>query len=115
MAELTRQLKAVKCKALFTCATLFPTALEAALAAGIPKAHVYLLEIPEKALKGAKVPIDIKSVDQLVAEGKELDTLTQLKWSQGQGARQTAFLCSSSGTSGLPVSFSFPAVNTFFT
>ncbi|UKZ71292.1 uncharacterized protein TrAtP1_012252 [Trichoderma atroviride] len=69
-AELTRQLKAVKCKALFTCATLFPTALEAALAAGIPKAHVYLLEIPEKALKGANVPSDIKSVYHLVAEGK---------------------------------------------
>ncbi|KAH8126482.1 hypothetical protein FP744_10002870 [Trichoderma asperellum] len=101
-AELTRQLKAVKCKALFTCATLFPTALEAALAAGIPKARVYLLEIPEKAMKGAKMPIDIKSLDQLVDEGKEQAPLPQLNWSQGQGARQTAFLCSSSGTSGLP-------------
>ena len=77
--ELTRQLKTVKCKALFTCATLLPTALEAALAADIPKAHVYLLEIPEKALKGAKVPTDIKSVDQLVAEGKKLAPLPQLK------------------------------------
>jgi acyl-CoA synthetase (AMP-forming)/AMP-acid ligase II len=106
-AELTRQLKAVKCKALFTCATLYSTALEAALAAGIPKAHVYLLEIPEKALKGASVPTDVKSVDQLVAEGKKLSPLSQLNWSKGQGARQTAFLCSSSGTSGLPVSLLF--------
>lgn len=113
-AELTRQLKAVKCKALFTCATLFPTALEAALAAGIPKARVYLLEIPEKAMKGAKMPIDIKSLDQLVDEGKEQAPLPQLNWSQGQGARQTAFLCSSSGTSGLPVGFSFPAVGVGF-
>ncbi|KAL7786786.1 hypothetical protein V8C37DRAFT_391701 [Trichoderma ceciliae] len=100
--ELTKQLKAVRCKALFTCATLLPTALEAALAAGIPKTHVYLVEIPEKALKGAKVPTDIKSVDQLIAEGKKLAPLPELKWSKGQGARQTAFLCSSSGTSGLP-------------
>ncbi|KAJ4858308.1 AMP-binding enzyme domain-containing protein [Trichoderma breve] len=84
--ELAKQLKAVKCKALFTCATLLPTALEAASAANIPKTHVYLLEIPEKALKGAIIPTDIKS----------------LKWEQGQGASQTAFLCSSSGTSGLP-------------
>ncbi|KAL7962783.1 hypothetical protein V8C34DRAFT_301207 [Trichoderma compactum] len=101
-AELTRQLKAVKCKALFTCATLLPTALEAASAANIPKKHVYLLEIPEKALKGAIIPTDMKSVDQMIAEGKVLPPLPQLKWEQGQGARQTAFLCSSSGTSGLP-------------
>jgi acyl-CoA synthetase (AMP-forming)/AMP-acid ligase II len=103
-AELTRQLKAVKCKALFTCATLLSTALAAASAAGIPKTHVYLMEIPEKALKGAIIPTDIKSVNQLIAEGKTLSPLPELKWAQGQGARQTAFLCSSSGTSGLPVS-----------
>ncbi|KAL6800700.1 hypothetical protein GGI42DRAFT_47599 [Trichoderma sp. SZMC 28013] len=101
-AELARQLKAVKCKALFTCATLLPTALEAASAANIPKTHVYLLEIPDNALKGALIPIDMKSVDQLIAEGKKLPPLPQLKWEQGQGAHQTAFLCSSSGTSGLP-------------
>ncbi|KAL6822899.1 hypothetical protein J3E69DRAFT_367572 [Trichoderma sp. SZMC 28015] len=101
-AELTRQLKTVKCKALFTCATLLLTALEAASAANIPKTHVYLLEIPEKALKSAIIPTDMKSVDQLIAEGKKLAPLPQLKWEQGQGARQTAFLCSSSGTSGLP-------------
>jgi hypothetical protein len=86
-AELTRQLKAVKCKALFTCATLYSTALEAALAAGIPKAHVYLLEIPEKALKGASVPTDVKSVDQLVAEGKKLSPLSQVKGPRGPSNR----------------------------
>ncbi|KAL6694562.1 hypothetical protein J3F84DRAFT_47583 [Trichoderma pleuroticola] len=101
-AELARQLKAVKCKALFTCATLLPTALEAASAANLPKTHVYLLEIPEKALKGAIVPTDMNSVDQLIAAGKKMAPLPELKWEQGQGARQTAFLCSSSGTSGLP-------------
>ncbi|KAL7934549.1 hypothetical protein V8C35DRAFT_326937 [Trichoderma chlorosporum] len=100
--ELARQLKTVKCKALFTCATLLPTALEAASAAEIPRTHVYLVEIPEKALKGAIVPTDIKSVDQLIAEGKKLAALPELKWTNGQGARQTAFLCSSSGTSGVP-------------
>ncbi|RFU76192.1 acetyl- synthetase [Trichoderma arundinaceum] len=100
--ELTKQLQAVKCKALFTCATLLPTALEAAAEAGISKSRVYLVEIPEKALKGAAAPIGVKSVDQLIAEGKKLAPLPELKWENGQGARQTAFLCSSSGTSGLP-------------
>lgn len=101
--ELTRQLKAVKAKALFTCVPLLPTALESAEAAGIPKSRVYLLEVPEKILKGANVPNDLKTVDQLINEGKKSQKLPKLEWTEGQGARQTAFLCTSSGTSGLPV------------
>ncbi|KAM5380142.1 hypothetical protein ACJZ2D_003789 [Fusarium nematophilum] len=38
------------------------------------------------------------------AEGAKLPELESLRWTEGQGARQTAFLCYSSGTSGLPVS-----------
>lgn len=101
--ELTRQLKAINAKALFTCAPLLPIALESAEAAGIPRNHVYLLDVPEKILKGATAPTDLKMLDQLVDEGKKLAVLPSLKWSEGQGARQIAFLCSSSGTSGLPV------------
>ncbi|POR34541.1 Putative 4-coumarate--CoA ligase 1 [Tolypocladium paradoxum] len=100
--ELTRQLKAVNAKALFTCVPLLSIALESAEAAGIPRNHVYLLDVPEKILKGAIAPSDLKTVDQLVDEGKELAALPSLEWSEGQGARQIAFLCSSSGTSGLP-------------
>lgn len=104
--ELTHQLQAVKSKAIFTCATLLPVALEAASAAGIAHKHVYLIEMPEKALKGAQVPAEFKTVDQLVAEGKALSPLPNLEWTEGQGARQIAFLCTSSGTSGLPVRIS---------
>ena len=101
--ELTRQLKAVSAKALFTCVPLLPMALESAEAAGIARNHVYLLEVPVKILKGATAPTDLKTVDQLVEEGRKLAILPSLKWAEGQGARQIAFLCSSSGTSGLPV------------
>ncbi|KND92253.1 putative 4-coumarate--CoA ligase 1 [Tolypocladium ophioglossoides CBS 100239] len=100
--ELTRQLKAVSARALFTCVPLLPIALESAEAAGIPRNHVYLLDVPEKILKGATAPTDLKTVDQLVEEGRRLEVLPSLNWSEGQGARQIAFLCSSSGTSGLP-------------
>lgn len=43
-------------------------------------------------------------MDDLIALGKGQRDLEPLRWEKGQGARQTAFLCYSSGTSGLPVS-----------
>ena len=42
-------------------------------------------------------------MDQLIQEGKKLPELEKLKWTKGEGTRRTAFLCYSSGTSGLPV------------
>ena len=48
--------------------------------------------------------LPFKHVDQLIEEGGKLPELEALKWEKGQGARQTAYLCYSSGTSGLPVS-----------
>ena len=40
----------------------------------------------------------------MIALGRGQKDLEPLRWEKGQGARQTAFLCYSSGTSGLPVS-----------
>lgn len=51
---------------------------------------------------GKKVPF--KTVGDLVEQGKRLPAIEPLRWTKGQGERQTAFLCYSSGTSGLPVS-----------
>lgn len=102
--ELTRQLKNIKAKALFTCVSLLATAYDAADAAGLPRKNVYLIDTPEKAWKDAKPPADIKTVDQLVEEGRGMTELPRVKFAEGQGAKQTAYLISSSGTSGLPVS-----------
>lgn len=90
-------------KALFTCTPLLPVALEAASNCGIPKNRVYILNLPKEATGGKETPKEYKTVDQLIEEGKDLPRLEDLKWKKGQGARQTAFLCYSSGTSGLPV------------
>lgn len=79
-------------------------ALRAAATAGIPRKQVYVLEVPDVATKGVTAPSDLKTVNQLIQEGSELPPLPSLSWTEGQGARQTAFLCSSSGTSGFPVS-----------
>lgn len=101
--ELKHQILDSKAKALFTCAPLLPVALDAAAQAGLPKNRIYLIDVQQELLGGAKPPTEYKYVSQLVEAGKSLPPLEQLKWSQGEGARRTAFLCYSSGTSGLPV------------
>lgn len=88
------------------CYPLLETSMQAAKGAGIPNNRVYLLEMPKEFAGPANVPF--KSVSDLIAEGARLPKLEALRWTQGQGARQTAYLCYSSGTSGLPVSMPFP-------
>ncbi|KGO77992.1 protein of unknown function DUF4009 [Penicillium italicum] len=101
-AELTHQLLDSKAKALITCVPLLSISLEAAAKAGLPKSRIYLLDVPEQLLGGAKPPTEYKSVSELVETGKYLPPVEELRWSAGEGARRTAFLCYSSGTSGLP-------------
>lgn len=90
-----------KPKALFTCAPLLSTALGAASAAGFPKERIYLIDVlPES----GKIPTEYKTLSQLVEAGKSLPKVEKVSWRAGEAARRTAFLCYSSGTSGLPVS-----------
>jgi acyl-CoA synthetase (AMP-forming)/AMP-acid ligase II len=102
-AELTHQLRDSKAQVLFTCLPLLKTALEAAGKAGIPQNRIYLIDVPAQVRGDAKTSAEYKTVDQLIEEGKSLPKVEKLKWVPGQGARTTAFLCYSSGTSGLPV------------
>lgn len=101
-AELEYQLKSSSSKALFTCLPLLPIAIEAAANSGIPKNRVYLLALPNEATGGLSSPPECKTVDQLIEDGRKLQPLEKLQWQKGDGARKTAFLCYSSGTSGLP-------------
>lgn len=66
---------------------------------GIPEDRVFIVP-----MAGFEKKAGFKSIDDLVEEGKDLPELPPLNWSKGQGARQVAYLCFSSGTSGLPVS-----------
>ncbi|GAT21108.1 phenylacetyl-CoA ligase [Aspergillus luchuensis] len=102
-AELKYQLLDSKAKALFTCLPLLQTALEAASLAGLPKDRIYLLEVPPQLTPGVKAPAQFKTVSQFIEEGKSLPKVERLNWAAGEGSRRTAFLCYSSGTSGLPV------------
>lgn len=97
-SELEYQLKNSGAKALFTCAALLETAREAAKKSNIPDNRIYILEVPGQPTSGN----GRRTVDDLIREGQKLDRLESLKWQPGDGAKKTAFLCYSSGTSGLP-------------
>ncbi|RHZ54599.1 hypothetical protein CDV55_102806 [Aspergillus turcosus] len=101
-AEFKHQLLDSKAKVLFTCAPLLSTSLEAAAMIGFPKDRIYLLELPPQVGGGKEAGSGFKTVSQLIEAGKSLPKLERLNWSAGEGARRTAFLCYSSGTSGLP-------------
>ncbi|KAI1454058.1 acetyl-CoA synthetase-like protein [Annulohypoxylon moriforme] len=96
-AELEHQLKSSGAKALFTCIPLLDTALKASRACNIPDDKVFIVRLP-----GKFDPVPFKSLDDLIEEGRSIPELEPLIWSKGQGARQVAYLCYSSGTSGLP-------------
>ncbi|KPM42945.1 hypothetical protein AK830_g3623 [Neonectria ditissima] len=96
-SELEQQLRSSGAKALFTCLPLLDTALAAAKAVGIKDGNIFILPLP-----GFDKQVPFNTVDDLIEEGKTLPELAALNWAKGQGARQVAYLCYSSGTSGLP-------------
>jgi len=60
-----------------------------------------LLELPS-AVTGGMSGGKLRTVDDLIKDGASCSSLEPLNWSKGEGARRVAFLCYSSGTSGLP-------------
>lgn len=100
--ELQQQLTSANVKVLFTCLPLLEVALPAAKAAGIPQDQIFLLPVPNADGSLPKNNTPFLTVEDLVRQGATSPLLPPLQWSQGQGARQPAFLCYSSGTSGLP-------------
>lgn len=96
--ELEHQLRSSGAKALFTCVPLLETSLKATKAVGIPNERVFILPMP-----GDPKKVPFTTLEELIEEGKALPELEPLKWSKGQGKRQVAYLCYSSGTSGMPV------------
>jgi acyl-CoA synthetase (AMP-forming)/AMP-acid ligase II len=99
VSEIVYQLKDSGAKCIFTCQQLLEPTLQAAKKVGIPRNRIYLLDI-----LGEEKDKEFLTVDQLIERGRKLPKAEPLKWSKGEGARRTAFLCYSSGTSGLPVS-----------
>ncbi|KAI8649057.1 hypothetical protein NCS55_01479200 [Fusarium keratoplasticum] len=99
VAELAHQLKSSGARALVTCAPLAETAFAAARSACIPDENIFLFDIPGMETSSQ---LTHRTIESLVKQGSNLPELDPLRWVPGQGARQPAFLCYSSGTSGLP-------------
>lgn len=100
-AELEYQLASSGAKCLFTCLPLLETAKKACQKVGIPDNKIYLINVPD-VLEAGQKPGNHKTVDDLIKSGSSLPQLPGHKWRKGEGKHRTAFLCYSSGTSGLP-------------
>ncbi|KAJ3548337.1 hypothetical protein NM208_g1056 [Fusarium decemcellulare] len=96
-SELTYQLKSSKSRCLFTSAQWIETAEVAAEAVGITKDNIFVLESP-----GLPAPQQFKTIEQLIVQGVNSETLGTLTLRRGESAQRVSFLCYSSGTSGLP-------------
>ena len=101
--ELEHQLRDSGAKAIFTCLPLLTTTLTACKSVKIPKERVYILDMAPVMTQGISNP-GLKTLEQFVDKGKKLPQVaaSDKTWTKGEGARRTAFLCYSSGTSGLP-------------
>lgn len=102
-ADLVHQLRDSGAKAIFTCLPLLQNALQAAKSVGIPHTRVFLLNFPSGSAPDASISKK-QTTNGLVELGRSQPKLQRPAWSKGEGKRRIAFICYSSGTSGLPVS-----------
>lgn len=102
-SELEYQMNDSGAKAIFTCLPLLQTAKDGVKKSKMPNDKIYILPLAEKVTGGMSNP-GHKTIDDLIEAGKKLDRITPAdqSWNVGDGKNKCAFLCYSSGTSGLP-------------
>jgi acyl-CoA synthetase (AMP-forming)/AMP-acid ligase II len=102
--ELEHQAKDSGMKAIFTCLPLLQTCRDGVKKAGISDDKIFLLPLPEVATPGMTNKNSHKTIDDLIKAGQNLDRIrpSDESWPAGHGKQRCAFLCYSSGTSGLP-------------
>lgn len=105
VSELAFQLRHAQSKCIFTCRSLLQTALEAAKLANLPRNRIFICQVPGIDSLQDCDSTGFKNLEELISEGAYLPELDAQRWKAGQGKKQVAFICYSSGTSGLPVSF----------
>lgn len=101
--ELEYQFKDSGVMAIFTCLPLLGTVMKAAKGLNIPKGKIFILPMAASFTQGLQAP-GHKTFEDFVNAGAELPKIepSDRSWKRGEGARRCAYLCYSSGTSGLP-------------
>jgi hypothetical protein len=102
--EVAFQLRDSGAKAVFTCAALLETCKKGIAASSSPDSKVFILPLPEQVTPPSVKINGLKTIDDLIRNGSALPQIqpSDESWQEGEGATRIAFLCYSSGTSGLP-------------
>lgn len=102
-SELEYQMNDSGAKAIFTCLPLLQTCKDGVKKSKLPNDKIYVLPLADQATGGMKNP-GHKTIEDLIQAGSKLTPIkpSDESWSQGDGKKKCAFLCYSSGTSGLP-------------
>ncbi|KAF2468738.1 acetyl-CoA synthetase-like protein [Lindgomyces ingoldianus] len=100
VAEITHHMKLARCSTIFTCWPLLSTCLQAADQLALDRHKIYLIDLPHPFLPDDNISSNYRFLNQLVEAGRFLDPVESLSWEPGQGTKQIAYLCSTSGTAG---------------
>ncbi|CAK4031016.1 acyl- ligase easD-like [Lecanosticta acicola] len=102
-SELEYQMNDSGAKAIFTSLPLLQTCKDGVKKSKLSDDRIYILPLPEAVTPGMSNG-NHKTIDDLVKMGSQLDRgqASDETWGRGEGKRRCAFLCYSSGTSGLP-------------
>ncbi|KAF1822264.1 amp dependent CoA ligase [Dissoconium aciculare CBS 342.82] len=102
--EVAFQLRDSGAKAVFTCAPLLETCKKGIAASSSPGSKVFILPLPEEVTPPSVKTDGLKTIENLIQHGSTLPPIrpSDESWKAGEGAEKIAFLCYSSGTSGLP-------------
>lgn len=102
-SELEYQMNDSGAKAIFTCLPLLQTCKDGVKSSKLPNDRIYVLPLPSQ-VTGSMSDPGHKTIDDLIQVGSKLAPIkaSDESWSQGHGKKCCAFLCYSSGTSGLP-------------
>ncbi|KXT09569.1 hypothetical protein AC579_712 [Pseudocercospora musae] len=102
-SELEFQMNDSGAKAIFTALPLLQTCKDGVKKAKLPHDRIYLLPLPEAVTPGMSNN-GHQTIEDLIKKGQQLDRIipSDQSWPKGHAKERCAFLCYSSGTSGLP-------------
>jgi long-subunit acyl-CoA synthetase (AMP-forming) len=103
--EIVSHIGKAEAKALFVCEELLPICKQ--IFDQLPASPERTYSLTESRSLREALKVNIKSLPQLLKEGQGLPKLGQRWMYRGEALAETAYLCATSGTSGLQVELTF--------